>query len=151
MSQENVDVVSRWARQVVANVSAHASEPRSYAAELRDGKPDAGIRAALDLLHPDVTWTSPLGEVYEGKLNCVGYAEQLLEALQSYSLSLRELTDLNGDQVLAEYQVEMKGAVSGIGGRYLIFVAFTLRDGLISRMVEYVNRHEALKAVGLEE
>jgi SnoaL-like protein len=151
VSQENVEVVSRWARQVVQNVSVHQNDRRSYAAKLQRGEFDQGAGAALDLLHPDVTCTSPLGEVYEGKLNYAHYAGELLETLGDYALSLREVTDLGGDQVLADYGVEMRGAASGIGGRFRIFVVCTLRDGLISRLVECRTKREALKAVGLEE
>ena len=109
MSQENVEVVSRWARQVVQNVSVHQNDRRSYAAKLQRGEFDQGAGVALDLLHPEVTCTSPLGEVYEGKLNYAHYAGELLETLGDYALSLREVTDLGGDQMLADYGVEMRG------------------------------------------
>jgi SnoaL-like domain len=143
--------VTRFARQLVMNVSVRQGETRSYAAELQRGEHDAGMLAALDLLHPEVTFSNPLGEVYESKLNWVRYAGQLLEALGEYSLSLHEVTDLGGDEVLAEHEVEIRGATSGIAGRSPLFVVFTVRDRLISRMVEYVNRGEALKAVRLKE
>ena len=74
-----------------------------------------------------------------------------LDASASYSLSLQDVTDLGTDRVLAEYEVQMTGAASGIPARFPMCVVFTLRDGLISRMVEYAGRHRALKAVGLEE
>ncbi len=151
MSQENVEIVSRWASQLVATVAAHRGRAQSYAAELEGGELDPDARAALELLHPDVSWTSALGEVYEGKLDCVHFASQLLDASGSYALSLQDVTDLGSDQVLAEYEVQMTGAASGIEGRFPICVIFTVCDGLISRMVEYAGRRRALKAVGLEE
>lgn len=149
MSQQNVDVVSRFARQLVTSVSARQGETLSYAAELQAGEHDRGMRAALDLLHPDATFTSPLGEVYEGRLNWARYAGQLLEALGEYSLTLREVTDLGGDEVVAEYEIEMTGATSGIGGQTPLFVVFTLREGLITRMVEHLSRGEALDGTRL--
>jgi SnoaL-like domain len=151
MSQENVEIVSRFVRQLMANVSDHQSDRRLQAAKLQRGEYDPGSRAALDFLHPDATWTTRIGEVYEGKVSCARFAGQAMEAWEDYSLSLREITDLGGDQVLAEWEVEMRGAASGIWGRSTIFAMFTLRDGLISRVVESSDRAEALKAVGLEE
>jgi len=151
VSQENVEVVSLWASQLIAAVDAHRGDAQSYAAELQGGEFDAGARAALDLLHPAVIWTSALGEVYEGKPDCARFASQLLAASESYSLSLQDVTDLGTDQVLAEYEVAMTGAASGIEGRFPVCVVFTVCDGRISRMVEYASRHRALKAVGLEE
>jgi hypothetical protein len=38
----------------------------------------------------------------------------------------------------------------GIGEKYPVFDAFTLRDELISRVAEYSGREEALKVVGLD-
>jgi SnoaL-like domain len=105
----------------------------------------------FDFLQPDATWTTRLGEVYDGRPSCVQFAAQVLEAWDDYSLSLREVTDLGGDHVLAEYEVEMRGASSGIAGRSAIFGMFTLRDGLISRVAEVSTRAEAVKAVRLEE
>jgi hypothetical protein len=151
MSQENVEIVSRFVRLLMVNFSDHRDDPRSQAARLRRGEFDAGSRAVFDLLQPDATWTTRLGEVYEGRLDCAQFAAQVLEAWDDYSLSLREVTDLGGDRVLAEYEVEMRGASSGIAGRSAVFGMFTLHDGLISRVAEVSTRAEALKGVGLEE
>jgi ketosteroid isomerase-like protein len=151
MSQENVEVVSRFVRQLMVNFSDHQNDPRPQAARLRRGEFDAGSRLAFDLLQPDANWTTRLGEVYEGRLSCAQFAAQILEAWDDYSLSLREVTDLGGDRVLAEYEVQMRGASSGIAGRSAIFGIFTLRDGLIARVAEVSTRAEAVEAVGLAE
>ena len=45
----------------------------------------------------------------------------------------------------------MKGTASGIDVRSTIFVVVTVRYGLITRMDEFVEREEALEAVGLSE
>jgi hypothetical protein len=79
------------------NVGHHERDRRSYAAPLQSGDFDRDTRAAFDLLHPHVTWTNPLGEVSEGKLNCAPYAGQLLDALGDYSFSLQEVAELTSD------------------------------------------------------
>jgi hypothetical protein len=45
----------------------------------------------------------------------------------------------------------MKGTASGIDVRSTIFVVVTVRNGLITRMDEFIERGEALEAVGLAE
>ena len=136
MSQENVEIVSCFMRQLMVSFGDHQDDPRSQAARLRRGEFDAGSRAVFDLLQPDVTWTTRIGEVYEGRLGCAEFAAQVLEPWDDYSLSLREVTDLSGAHVLAEYEVEMRGASSGIAGGSAVFGVFTLRDGLILRVAE---------------
>ena len=151
MSQENVEIVSRMLRQLSASFSEHQSDHRSQAAKLQRGEYDRGSRAALDLLHPEATWTTRIGVVYTGKADCGRYVAEILEAWGEYSLSLREITDLGGDQVLAEWKIEAKGATSGVAGSRAIFGLFAIRDGLIFRSAEFSSQAEALKAVGLDE
>ena len=45
----------------------------------------------------------------------------------------------------------MKGKASEIDVNAAIFVAVTVRDGLIIRMDEHLERTEALEAAGLKE
>jgi hypothetical protein len=105
----------------------------------------------LDLWHPDIEWTNLLGERYEGKLNCVRYADDVVNTSQSYTLTYGEPIDLGGDHVLARHEAEMRGANSGAEGRVTVFTLFTVRHGLIVGMAEYLDRDDALKAAGLEE
>jgi ketosteroid isomerase-like protein len=146
MSQENVEVVSRYFRQAALNLAAHRQEPRSYAAELERDESDPGAKALLDLFHPDITWTNPLGESFEGKLGCARWADELLNASQAYSVRAPEVDDLGGDQVLTEHRVEMTGAKSGADTTMVVFTLFTVRGGLITQMVEYFSREEAVGA-----
>jgi ketosteroid isomerase-like protein len=150
VSEENVAIVSRYADELVFNVNLHQSDRRAFAERLRRGEVDAA-RAAFDLLDPNVVWTNPLGEVSEGRESCARYTGQLLEAWGDYALALRQCTDVDRERVLAEYEIDVRGATSGIAGRSAIFVVYTVRDGLIAQMDEFLDRSEALKAVGLED
>jgi hypothetical protein len=151
VSRENVEIVARYCRQIAANAAAHWDSPRSYARDFEDGESDPGTRAVLDMWHAEIEWINALGERYEGTLNCVRYADELVRASQSYLLTFGEPTDLGGDQVLTQHTVEMTGASSGAPTHIVIFGVFTLREGLIVKIAEYLSRDEALKAVGLEE
>jgi ketosteroid isomerase-like protein len=62
-----------------------------------------------------------------------------------------ELMDAGTDKVVADLRSEMRGKASEIDVNAVIFVAVTVRDGLITRMDEYVERKDALEAAGLEE
>jgi ketosteroid isomerase-like protein len=149
VSQKNVDVVSRFFGNVVRNVNVYWEEPRSYAAELEKGESDPVAREVLDQMHPDIRWEDVIGQVREGKLAYAKGVDELLQALESYSLTLDEVTDLGRDHVLALVQVGMKGRSSGVPASMSLFCLLTVRDGLISEIVEYPTRSDALQAVGL--
>jgi ketosteroid isomerase-like protein len=77
--------------------------------------------------------------------------DQLVDAAQTYRVEVKEVTPLGSDQVLAVVEAAMKGTASGIDVRSTIFVAVTVRNGLITRMDEFIEREEALEAVGLSK
>jgi ketosteroid isomerase-like protein len=151
VSQENVDVVAAYFEQIVRNVHAHQDEPRSYAADLESGEPDADSRKVLDLMHPDIRWINALGDVAVGKLACAKHADELLGAMARYSITLEDVVDLDPTHVLAVTQIAMTGRVSGVSEGGLLFQLLTVRDGLITEHVEYMSRADALEAVGIEE
>jgi hypothetical protein len=115
------------------------------------GDLDTDSREVLDRLHPDVRWTNALGIAFHGKAACARGVDELMEASQSYSVSLDEVTDLGGDHVLAVVRVGMQGRSSGAQGTVLIFSVHTLRQGLIAQTDEYLSRADALAGVGLAE
>jgi ketosteroid isomerase-like protein len=151
VSQENVEITSRYFHQVASNLETHRHTPHSYAQDLERDESDPASRTVLDLLHPDVVWINQLGERYEGKLGCARWADELLNASEIYSVGPPEIRDLGGDRVLTTHKVEMKGARSGANASIVVSTVFTVRDGLITAMVEYFSDDEALEAVGLEE
>jgi ketosteroid isomerase-like protein len=56
-----------------------------------------------------------------------------------------------GDAVIARVQFSGHARASGVVSPWRAFSVFWLRDGLITRIEDYADRAEALKAVGLEE
>ncbi len=59
-----------------------------------------------------------------------------------------ELVDA-GDQVVVGFAGPGFRARPGVGEREQVFIVFTIRDGLIVRMDDYLTRDEALRAVGV--
>jgi ketosteroid isomerase-like protein len=56
-----------------------------------------------------------------------------------------------GDQVVATVRESGRGRGSGIEVDARVFKVFTFRSGKVVRMVEFIERSEALEAVGLSE
>ena len=50
--------------------------------------------------------------------------------------------------MIAAVEAAMRGKASDIDVKAMIFVVVTVRDGVITRMDEYVERADALEAVG---
>jgi ketosteroid isomerase-like protein len=148
---ENVRVVVGYFDAVARNLKLYSDEPGSYARELENDESDPASREVLDRLHPDVRWRNVLGETCRGKLAFARGADELLQAAQRFEMVVDEITDLANDRVLVELRSEATGRSSGVAGTLPFFAVFALRDGLIIELDEYLNRSEALKAVGLEE
>jgi ketosteroid isomerase-like protein len=151
MSQENVEIVTRYFIAATRRLAAYWKNPRSIAETLRTEDLDADSEELLSHLHPDVRWTNALGIVFEGQAECARGVDELLQASQAYTVTLREVADLGGDHVLAKVAVWMRGESSGAPGRGSIFTLLTLRDGRIARSEEYLSRADALNTIGLTE
>jgi hypothetical protein len=158
VSEENVRVVVGYFDAVARNLKlywdeprSYGDEPRSYARELENDESDPASRDLLDRLHPDIRLRNVLGETYRGKLAFARGVDDTLRVAQRYELVVDEITDLANDRLLVELRNEFQGRSSGVAGTTPFFAVFALRDGLIIEIDEYLNRSEALKAVGLEE
>jgi ketosteroid isomerase-like protein len=82
-----------------------------------------------------------------------GYREVwrlLLEAFEDLRLDPKEVLDL-GDRFLLTTEISGHGAGSGVSIRQRVFVLYTLRQGLIVREDDFLDRSEALEAAGLSE
>ena len=158
MSAENVrvvvgyfDAVARANKLYWDEPRSYGDEPRSYARELENDESDPASREVLDRLHPDIRGRNVLGETYRGKLAFARGADELLRVAQRFEMVADEITDLGNDRLLVDLRCEFTGHSSGVAGTTPFFAVFALRDGLIIELDEYLNRSEALKAVGLEE
>jgi ketosteroid isomerase-like protein len=152
MSQENVEIVRRYYEATQRLFAAYWNEPRSAVETLRAGDAPPDAVEMVRVLHPNVEWTTALTGVtyrsYDGL--AIGF-DEMVGAAQDYRVEVQEVTDLADDRVLAVLEVGMKGKASEIDVNAAIFVAVTVRDGLIIRMDEHLERTEALEAAGLKE
>ena len=152
MSQENVEIVRRYYETVERAFEAYWVDPRSAEEAWNAGDvPPEGAEMAR-YVHPNVEWKTALtGITYRGYANIAKGWDQLVDAAQEYGISLKEVSDLGNDKVLAVVEVAMKGKASDIAVGAVIFSAVTVQDGQIIRLDEYLERSEALEAAGLSE
>jgi len=73
-----------------------------------------------------------------------------LEAYPDLKIEILEAVG-NGDQVFLWVPFSGHGAASGIPIDMELAHLYTLRDGKAARVVEYMDRNEALEAAGLRE
>ncbi len=152
MSQENVEIVRRYYEAVERAFEAYWDNPRSAeeAWNAGDVAPEGAEMARY--VHPNMEWKTALtGITYRGYANIAKGWDQLVDAAQEYGISLKEVSDLGNDKVLAVVEVAMKGKSSDIAVAAVIFSAVTVQDGKIIRLDEYVERSDALEAAGLSE
>jgi ketosteroid isomerase-like protein len=130
VSRENVDVV----RRVVAAVNAHDLE--GYLACCRE----------------DVELQLPLvAGVYEGPEGIRRWFADIEDAAPDFHIDLRGVKAFGGNQVLAFIHTASTGRASGIPMAAEATNVYDLIDGKIRRIRIFLDRTEALRAVGLEE
>jgi ketosteroid isomerase-like protein len=92
----------------------------------------------------------PEAGVYRGREEIAGYIRGFQEQMRDHRFEVEEVRDL-GDQVLALLHETARGASSGVHVDQRPAFLFEFRDARIVRMRAYLDRAEALRAVGLEE
>jgi ketosteroid isomerase-like protein len=132
MSHENVEIVRR------AN----------------DLTNDGDLDAAYSFLHPDIEWViareHPDARTLTGREAVAEYQRDWQEAVPDVGVEYDRVLDA-GERVVGIGRVRGTGTGSGADVRVPIALVFTLQDGLITRVEEYLNPSEALGAVGLAE
>ena len=105
---------------------------------------------------PDIEWehrdaglvgSSP---VYHGHDGVHALFQDLLQAFREFEFRMVELTP-NGDHVLVTVDERGVGRTSGVVVDRRHYAAWTLNNGMVTRVRVYLDHAEALKSVGLEE
>ena len=91
-----------------------------------------------------------LPKVHRGPENYRHMFETLIDSWEQLTIQSEEVTDL-GDRLLGVSRITGRGKVSGIALDIPLFQVITLRDGMILRQRDFVERETALEAAGLEE
>jgi uncharacterized protein len=109
----------------------------------------------VDLFDPqieyDVSRTSPESRVARGHEEITEVIEQWLATWEDHRLEIVELIDAGDERVVALMREYGKVKGSDAWVEHQVGVLFTLRDGRITRYVEYRDKAGALEAAGLPE
>ena len=127
MSQENVEVV----RRLFTTLDSQDWE------------------AALGLFDPEVEW-SPTEGNFHGLEGVVTSLAEWLEPWEEHNIEAEEFMAV-GNKVLAVIHLTGRTAGSRMQIDQRFFQVYAVRNGKITRMVEFVRRAEALEAAGLSE
>ena len=134
MSQENVEVVVDTLKRVT----------------------DGGVDALAELWDPGIEWRAAEGEIDDvGELHgpeaVRRHFQDWFDMFDDLTVVAEELIDAGDDRVVAVQRMTGRAKVSGIKTEIRFSVVYTLRDGKIVQGREYVEKEQALDAVGLRE
>ncbi len=79
-----------------------------------------------------------------------GWFADATEHFESWQIHCQDVRDL-GDRVLALGTVRAIGKESGVETEMPYTVVATIKDGLVTHFIDYGDKDQALRAVGLEE
>ena len=79
------------------------------------------------------------------------YFQDWIDTFDDVSNVLEELVDVGDDRVVAVQRVTGRAKASGVRTELRYAVVYTVRDGKIARGREYIDRANALEAVGLRD
>ena len=135
MSQENVEIATRW------------YEPATSKQQLL-----GAMARTMALCHPKVEWTVPEdGTTYRGREGVRQRLKEWLESFDDYRYEVERIIDCPGDEVLVVATEVGRGASSGAEVRSTNYELLTIQDGMIVRIREFYDEDNALKAAGLRE
>jgi ketosteroid isomerase-like protein len=135
MSQENVELVTRWYAPAGSKSELLAAMPRTMA-----------------FCHPEVEWSAPEdGSTFRGREGVRRRLEQWLESFEDYRYDVERIIDCGGDEVLVVATEIGRGAMSGAEVRSTNYELITVRGGLIVRIREFYDELPALEAAGLSQ
>jgi ketosteroid isomerase-like protein len=107
------------------------------------------FEALFAFFDPDVEW-SPMEGTYKGPDGVVAAMVEWIEPWDEHDITATEVVEAH-DQVLAVLHLTARGTASGMEIDQDFFQIYTVREGKIVRMVEFVDRDKALDAAGLRD
>jgi ketosteroid isomerase-like protein len=142
MSQENV--------QLARNVFLAAS--RSGALDALD---QDALERAFEFFHPEIEIREdprfPEAAVLRGQDAVRTYFAQFTEQFDEFRFEFEEVLDAGSDRVVLLFHLYGRGKDSGAAFEEHPAWVQTIRDGKVVRIEAYLDRREALEAVGLSE
>ena len=117
---------------------------------------DGDVDAVAEFWDPDITWRAA-----EGAIDDVGemhgpeavrrHIQDWLDMFDDLTVVAEEFADAGDDRVVAVQRMTGRAKLSGIETEIRFAVVYTLRDGKIVQGREYMDKEQALEAVGLQE
>jgi ketosteroid isomerase-like protein len=102
-------------------------------------------------MHPDLEWLeppeSPDRAVVRGREQALSALIMWLSTWSSYENDLIGITE-HGEHVIVHFRQRMVGQTSGVAVEGDLFMVWTIRDGLATRMAMFQNRDEAEAEAG---
>ena len=98
----------------------------------------------LALFDPKIEWLPMEGE-FHGIEGLITAMTDWLGTWQEHHVELEEASEV-GDQVLAVVHLTARGEASGVEVDQRFYELYSVRDGKIVRMEEFLTRDEALEA-----
>jgi ketosteroid isomerase-like protein len=134
MSQENVEIVRRLLKAFA----------------------DGGLDAMAEFWDPNINWRAAEGAIDDvgemhGSAAVRRYVQDWIDMFEDFAVVPEELRAVGDDRVVAAQHLTGRAKISGADTELRYAVVYTVRDGKIVRGREYMNRQEALEAVGLRE
>jgi ketosteroid isomerase-like protein len=113
---------------------------------------ERGDFSSSNWMHPEIEFVGGDGTVVKGARDVGRYWFEFLAAWEGFAVSVAEMHDAPGAQVLVFVSFKGRGResgapVDGFPGANL----FTVRDGKVTRLALFVGRNEALAAAGLSD
>jgi ketosteroid isomerase-like protein len=138
MSRENVEVV----RRVLGAMSADVAE--------RDT-----LDTLVKRLAPEVEFEEdprfPEAGTYRGRDEVFRYFSEFAAQFEEFLFTVEELRESGDDTVLVLLRIRGRGKASSAQFDFRSGWLYSLRDGQVVRIRAYLDRAEALEAVGLRE
>ncbi len=138
MSQENVEIV----RRAIGAMSQDAAAP-----EVRT--------ASVQRLAPDVEFEEdprfPEARTYRGRAEVLSYFTDFVSQFEHFVLDVEDLVRAGADRVLCSLHIHGRGKGSSAEFDVRAGWVFTVREGEVVRIRAYLDRAEALEAVGLSK
>jgi ketosteroid isomerase-like protein len=115
---------------------------------------DKDWEKSVQLMDPDVEWHDapdlPGAQVHRGRDAVLAQWRDMRDALAEFGVEPERFFEV-GDRVVVFLRSRGRGRTSGIEVSREIAQVFTVRDGLVAKVVGYDDRSKALEAVGLSE
>jgi ketosteroid isomerase-like protein len=110
---------------------------------------ESDLETVLGLIDADVEW-SPTEGTYRGVTGVAEHFVEWMEPWDEHRIEAEEIVQSPDDRVLATIHLTARGETSGMRIDQRFFHVYTLRDGKVVRMIEFVDRAPAVEAAGLE-